>query len=138
MKTNLTVDRLLFNLSSKKQIEYKDIKLCIQDYLHYINSVNDTSTKAEVESLFTAEPKMYSNIPKNVYAYIAAIVEKLTKDFKLYTPEWIYKKVYYLENPWFPPEIEKYEKIKEIMKKVSPEAFKSRNLFVSEDAIVVM
>lgn len=129
-----TIEDLIYKLSSMENIQYKDIKLSIQDYLHYLSSVNDSSL---INDSFKNEPKHHPNIPQNIYAYLAGIVEKVSQDLKINIPNWIYNKYYYLESDWFPPEVEKLESLKKMLKITSPEPFKNRNIYVSENAISV-
>lgn len=129
-----TVEDLIYNLSSKDNLQYKDIKLSIQNYLHYIYSVNDNSL---INDSFKNEPKHHSNIPQSIYAYLAGVVEKVSQELKLSIPNWVYNSYYYLESDWFPPEVEKLDFLKEMLKISSPEPFKSRKIYVSENAISV-
>lgn len=138
MHNRVSVARLLYNLSLKKEVENKDVKLYIQNYLHYIESYLKENNKDSISVLFNTEPKNYKKIPISAYAYIAAMTEKITKDNEITTPKWVYNRKYYLDNPWYPPEVEKYPRLKAVLKDVSPEPFKSRNLYVSEDALKVV
>lgn len=134
MNDIITIKNLVYNLSLESNVEHKDVKLVIQNYLHYINSIKD---KDLINDSFKDEPKRHSNLPQSIYAYLAAIVEKVSSDLKLSVPNWIKDKYYYLENEWFPPEIEKLSFLKDKLKSISAEPFKSRNLYVSQNAISV-
>lgn len=136
MNNKLTVAKLLSSMNLKKNLENKDIKIFIQDYLHYLNSIS-VDDKELLKELFMLEPKHYKKIPKDIYAYMAAIIETFSKDNQIATPQWIYDSKYYLNNPWYPPEVEKYPRVKKVLSEVSPEPFRVRNLFVSENALSV-
>lgn len=130
----MTIKDLFDNLSLIENIQYKDIKLCIQDYLHYITYADDKL----VEESFRSQPISYPGIPKFVYAYLAGIVELKSQQLNICCPTWVYNDCYYLDTDWFPPEIEKLECLKPILKTMSPKPFKNRKVYVSENATIVV
>jgi len=138
MNKKITIVRLFYEMSKANQLKDKDIKIYIQNYLHYIKRIREKENTKLIENLFACEPKKYSKIPIDVYAYVAAFVEIITTEMGIATPLWTENKFYFLEEPWFPQEVYKYPKIMETLRELSPEAFKRRNLFVSENAISVM
>jgi len=138
MLQKITVAKLFYQMNKKTDINDKCFNLFIQEYLHYIMRVRLSDNLQVIESLFASEPKRYNTIPQDVYAYMAATVEQLTIELHITAPSWINKQFYFLEEPWFPKEVLKYTKLKESLKKLSPDAFKKRNLYVSENAISVM
>jgi hypothetical protein len=77
----------LINKIHKNGATKENIRLAIQNYLHYLNSVKDRN---------------------------------LT-----------------LSEKWFPESIKKYPKVMAVIELKSPEPFRKRNLFVSDDALVV-
>jgi|GEM_PF-812102 len=134
----ISISKLFYQMSKEKHLNDENISVFIQNYLHYIMRISSSENLQTIERLFTCEPKIYNTIPQNVYAYIAATVEQLATELNIPAPEWINKEFYFLEEPWFPKEVLKYTKLKEVLTKVSPEPFKRRNLFVSVNAITVM
>lgn len=70
----------LNELSSKEKVKDADVKICIQNYLHYIKYLRDNKNISILQKIFITEPLMYSNISNDVYAYVAAMVEQITKE----------------------------------------------------------
>jgi hypothetical protein len=65
-------------------------------------------------------------------AYLAAVAESLGSHASIRTPDWAYADDRKLKHPWFALE---YPSLRAILLWESPPAFRSRNLFVSENAL---
>jgi hypothetical protein len=65
-------------------------------------------------------------------AYLAATAEELARRYKYKMPEWIWEEERKLHRPWFAPSP---QSIRGILILESPVGFRSRNLFVSENAL---
>jgi hypothetical protein len=65
-------------------------------------------------------------------AYLAAVAEKLAGENGLPAPEWAFRQERKLKHPWFALPL---HSLRAILLVESPAAFRSRNLFVSENAL---
>src|SRR5437762_1885899 len=65
-------------------------------------------------------------------AYLAATAEWLAWKFNLRTPHWALDESRSLRRPWFASEL---DSLRALLLLESPTAFRSRNLFVSENAL---
>jgi hypothetical protein len=86
------------------------------------------------ESL-TLEPQLLDGIVDKgdiCDAYLAAVAETLACKYHLDTPSWSYASRRQLTHPWFAMTA---DSLRAILLHGSPAAFRSRNLFVSENAL---
>jgi hypothetical protein len=65
-------------------------------------------------------------------AYLAAAAEELARKYKLPQPRWAYKEDRKLRSPWFASDL---QSLRAVLLLESPVGFRSRNLFVSENAL---
>jgi hypothetical protein len=65
-------------------------------------------------------------------AYLAATAESLAREKGLEPPEWVYQENRKLHHPWFALP---YASLRAVLLLESPAPFRSRNLFVSENAL---
>ena len=65
-------------------------------------------------------------------AYLAATAEDLAQRFELSLPGWTYGEERQLHRPWFASDL---SSLRAVLILESPAAFRSRNLFVSENAL---
>jgi hypothetical protein len=65
-------------------------------------------------------------------AYLAAVGEELARKYKLPHPAWVYEQGRVLHLPWFASDL---QSIRAVLLLESPLGFRSRNLFVSENAL---
>jgi hypothetical protein len=65
-------------------------------------------------------------------AYLAAAAEELARQFNLQRPSWIDTEMRKLHRPWFASPL---AALRAVLLLESPAAFRSRNLFVSENAL---
>ena len=85
---------------------------------------------------FRRNPKM--DVHSSVYnsaecnAYYAGLVEFLTKEQGVETPDWVFEKKYYLSDPLFPTKI-KNTVFRMITIIETPLEFKTRNIYIGEN-----
>jgi hypothetical protein len=65
-------------------------------------------------------------------AYLAATAEELARKFDLPMPNWIFTEARKLHRPWFASNL---ASLRAVLLLESPAGFRSRNLFVSENAL---
>ena len=65
-------------------------------------------------------------------AYLAATAEELARQFNLLLPRWVDAESRKLHRPWFASSL---AALRAVLLLESPPAFRSRNLFVSENAL---
>lgn len=65
-------------------------------------------------------------------AYLAAVAESLSDRAGMKTPDWAFAQNRKLKRPWFALD---YPSLRALLLWESPAAFRSRNLFVSENAL---
>lgn len=74
----------------------------------------------------------FSDLGRIQDAYLAATAEELARQFNLQRPTWIDTEVRKLHRPWFASPM---AALRAVLLLESPAAFRSRNLFVSENAL---
>jgi hypothetical protein len=65
-------------------------------------------------------------------AYLAAVAEELARKYKFPHPAWAYAEERKLHSPWFASDL---QSLRAVLLVESPVGFRSRNLFVSENAL---
>ena len=65
-------------------------------------------------------------------AYLAAVAEELARKYNLPHPAWAYDDSRKLRSPWFASDL---QSMRAVLLLESPAGFRSRNLFVSENAL---
>ncbi len=65
-------------------------------------------------------------------AYLAATAEELARKYKFYVPDWSSAEARKLHRPWFASPL---AALRPVLLLESPPAFRSRNLFISENAL---
>jgi hypothetical protein len=65
-------------------------------------------------------------------AYLAATAEELARQFDLQRPTWVDAEIRKLHRPWFASSL---SALRAVLLLESPAAFRSRNLFVTENAL---
>ncbi|EEF58943.1 hypothetical protein [Pedosphaera parvula] len=99
------------------------------------NFLDEFYAHPSFEALAT-EPKRlsgaFSDIGLVQDAYLAATAESLGNQAGINTPDWAYAESRKLSRPWFALE---YASLRALLLWESPAAFRSRNLFVSNNAL---
>jgi hypothetical protein len=102
---------------------------CLREFL-------DEFYRKPSQDALVDEPRLlHEAIPTNgiVYdAYLAATAEALACKYGLDTPSWSYEGSRKLHRPWFALTL---ASLRAVLLLESPAAFRSRNLFVSENAL---
>lgn len=84
----------------------------------------------------TGEPQLlaplYGNLGLLQDAYLAATAEELARQFNLRHPSWADAEARKLHHPWFASPL---AALRAVLLLESPPGFRSRNLFVSENAL---
>lgn len=93
-----------------------------------------SSAPEEKVLMLLGEPEAYPDIPIWIYAFLAGMVHKLSNDFSLVVPDWIFKDMYYLDEPYFSENVTN-DHLKIYLMYTSPSEFKHRNIFTSEDTL---
>ncbi len=88
------------------------------------------------EAALAPEPaRLAEKVPERGHiqdAYLAATAEWLAWKFNLHAPRWAFDESRSLHRPWFASQL---ESLRAVLLIESPAAFRSRNLFVSENAL---
>ena len=103
--------------------------LCLKEFL------DEFYLQPSQQALDHEPPLMHGILPAkgNVYdAYLAATAEALACKAGLDTPSWAYRENRKLHHPWFALA---FSSLRAVLLVESPAAFRSRNLFVSENAL---
>jgi hypothetical protein len=102
---------------------------CLRNFLDgFYGSPDETALQAEPQSLAKDIPR-FGEIED---AYLAATAEWLAWKFNLPPPRWIFDKTRSLHRPWFASPL---AALRAVLLIESPAPFRSRNLFVSENAL---
>lgn len=103
--------------------------LCLGNFL-------DAFYAAPSADALTEEPRPlaphFANIGRVQDAYLAATAEELARRFNLPLPHWVDAELRKLRRPWFASSL---AGVRAVLLLESPPAFRSRNLFVSENAL---
>lgn len=122
-----SIDKLVKEISEEPQ--FKTIHIG-----NFLDDFRRSSNEKRIRGI-RREPKKYTNVTKEDYAYIAAMVEKLCVDNNIQPPKWVFKEEYFLKDPWFPEKIREFSRMRIVLMIESPVEFKKRNLFVSRNAL---
>jgi hypothetical protein len=103
--------------------------LCLRDFL-------DGFLAAPRVTALEAEPMVLANKVAQVGniedAYLAPTAEWLAARFNLQPPRWAFQESRFLRRPWFASQL---SSLRALLLLESPAPFRSRNLFVSENAL---
>jgi hypothetical protein len=102
---------------------------CLRNFLdNFLPQPASAALAAEPELLAQKLP----DIGKVADAYLAATAEWLAWKFDLPPPPWAFNPARSLRRPWFASQL---SALRAVLLLESPAAFRSRNLFVSENAL---
>ncbi len=105
----------------------KNFFICFGNFLDEFYRKNDCERTKMIE----IEPEHDILIEQK--AYLASTVHKLANDFQINVPEWVFKKEYYLKEPYF--DCNARGKLRLLFMYKSPAEFKHRNVFVDENVL---
>jgi hypothetical protein len=116
---------------AEKTLNGAAFDLCLKNFLHEFKAHPGPAALNE-------EPALLGNgnpeIGKVQDAYLAAVAESLAGITGIQTPDWAYAENRKLKRPWFALE---FDSLRALLLWESPAEFRSRNLFVSENALSV-
>jgi hypothetical protein len=96
----------------------------------------DEFYSAPSSSALAAEPAplapRFADLGRVQDAYLAATAEELARQFNLQRPTWVDAETRKLHRPWFASPL---AALRAVLLLESPAAFRSRNLFVTENAL---
>ena len=110
-------------------LQQQPFHFCLRSFL------DEFYFQPEAAALETEPVRLQNAIPGQgeVYdAYLAAVAETLSGQAGFQTPSWAYEESRKLRHPWFALT---FASLRAVLLVESPAAFRSRNLFVSENAL---
>ncbi len=102
---------------------------CLANFLDEFYAGPDSAALADAPVLLAPR---YGDTGRVQDAYLAATAEELARRFELPWPTWTAGEVRQLRRPWFATPL---AAVRAVLLLESPPAFRSRNLFVSENAL---
>ncbi len=102
---------------------------CFSNFLDEFYALPNASALADEPALLAPE---LGNLGGIQNAYLAAAAEELARKFSLPQPEWKSATSRRLRRPWFASPL---ASLRAVLLLESPSGFRSRNLFVSENAL---
>ncbi|MHB8280202.1 MAG: hypothetical protein ACYDIA_21500 [Candidatus Humimicrobiaceae bacterium] len=109
-----------------------DFSLSLRGFLDIFYSCKDN--KEKMFALIKREPLLYKNVPDYQYAMCAATANKLSNDYDLEVPSWVWKDRYYMKEMYFGGIRKGRLRIYNML--YSPAEFKHRGLFVDENILM--
>jgi len=103
--------------------------LCLANFLDEFYSAPNDSALTETPELLAAR---LGDLGRVQDAYLAATAEHLAAAYHLVIPAWVVDDARRLRRPWFASQL---ESLRAVLLVESPATFRSRNLFVSENAL---
>ena len=123
-------------MNPKNLAEVADLALCGESFDFCLKNFIDGFQSAPAESALLPEPvRLADKLPQLGAvedAYLAATAEWLAWKFHLRPPRWAFDETRSLRRPWFASEL---DSLRAVLLLESPAPFRSRNLFVSENAL---
>jgi hypothetical protein len=110
-------------------IEGESFDRCLANFLDRFYASPSTSALADAPELLAPTSGPLGRIQD---AYLAATAEELSRRFSLAFPEWITAEERKMRRPWFASQL---ASLRAVLLLESPVGFRSRNLFVSENAL---
>ena len=105
----------------------EDFYICLGNFLDEFYKKDNCGKTKMIED----EPEY--NISTEQKAFLASTVHKLANDFQIDVPNWVFKKEYYLKEPYF--DCNAKGKLRLLFMYKSPTEFKHRNVFVDENIL---
>ncbi|MGQ0763201.1 MAG: hypothetical protein ACT4OT_14480 [Acidobacteriota bacterium] len=103
--------------------------MCLANFLDEFYATRDASALLEAPELLATQ---FGDKGRIQDAYLAATAEHLAAEYNLPVPNWVADDVRKLHRPWFASQL---AALGAVLLLESPPAFRSRNLFVSENAL---
>ena len=102
---------------------------CLANFLDEFYSAPSSSALAGEPAPLASR---FADLGRVQDAYLAATAEELARQFNLQRPTWIDAETRKLHRPWFASSL---AALRAVLLLESPAAFRSRNLFVTENAL---
>lgn len=102
---------------------------CLANFLDHFYAAPNADALAETPPLLAPKSGEAGRIQD---AYLAATAEELARAYQFSVPEWITSETRKLHHPWFASSL---EALRAVLLLESPVGFRSRNLFVSQNAL---
>ena len=102
---------------------------CLANFLDEFYAAPDAKALAEAPRLLApglSEPGRVRD------AYLAATAEELARAYQFRVPAWTAEETRTLQRPWFASQL---ESLRAVLLLESPAAFRSRNLFIGQNAL---
>jgi hypothetical protein len=101
---------------------------------HLANFVDEFYANPNVEAIAQRPPLMRDHVEDGTVrdSYLAAVAEELARKYGLPNPGWIFDEDRKLATPWFASPL---RSLRAVLFEESPIGFRSRNLFVSANAL---
>lgn len=100
----------------------------------FLDSIRNSFKSGELsENYFEKEPKWDNSISGNTKAAFAGYCHSLCHEFGFKVPKWLFKKDYYLEDPYFANNAQGILRVALLVE--SPNEFASRNVYFSENCM---
>ena len=116
--------------------EVAQLTACGESFDRCLANFLDDFYEAPSALALTGEPQLlaplYGNLGLLQDAYLAATAEELARQFNLRHPSWADTEARKLHHPWFASPL---AALRAVLLLESPPGFRSRNLFVSENAL---
>lgn len=109
-----------------------DFSLSLRGFLDIFYSCKDD--KEKMFALIKREPQFYKNVLDYQYAMCAATANKLSNDYDLEVPSWVWKDRYYMKEMYLGGIRKGRLRIYNML--YSPAEFKHRGLFVDENILM--
>ena len=106
-----------------------DFDRCLANFLDEFYAAPNALALAETPALLAPQ---FGDTGRVQDAYLAATAEELARRFDLPLPAWTVGEPRQLHHPWFATSL---AALRAVLLLESPPAFRSRNLFVSENAL---
>ena len=115
---------------------YEDFGYNLKDFLHTL-----AFTKRDgrpIEPLLVDEPQRLAGLfaeGKICDAFLAATADYLARNNGVQTPAWALREDLMLDDPWFSPP---YLSVRMRLLRDTPSAFKDKNIFIFEEALIAV
>jgi hypothetical protein len=103
--------------------------ICLANFLDDFYASPSAAALAPAPALLA---RQFADLGHVQDAYLAAVAEDLAQRFDLRLPDWTFGEERVLHHPWFASTL---ASLRAVLIHESPPAFRSRNLFVSENAL---
>jgi hypothetical protein len=115
---------------------YEDFGHNLKDFLHTLAFAKKAGRP--IEPLLVDRPRRLAELfaeGKICDAFLAATADYLSRNNGIHTPAWALEDDLMLEDPWFSPP---YLSVRMRLLRDTPSAFKDKNIFIFEEALIAV